>query len=271
LNKGRSEVKTSLKIELTPSKFLNIGLMCFIVFAMFFTSATSQTEEQLPYDPWVDINDDGIIDLYDLSNIGSRWETTGTPINKTGLLLELQAEVDSLNSSLTELQSRMESDMSQSGRLVQLPFGSTERQKKNGAYEYWVSRKNILHSLDLNQSMPGDQRSIFVLTNTTIVVTGRFQLWRRFNVIKQSFFIYSWTPTWPPPNSSYYYPLYDGVPGPYPGVTVSFTFNLTVPSTEGIYYLYYCGEAQFGMNGAVNLFTDPLWVPYAVIVAGPET
>jgi len=59
------------------------------------------------YDPWTDINDDGVINGGDLGLLGISWFTTGTPINKTALLLELQAKIDSLNASLVELQSRV--------------------------------------------------------------------------------------------------------------------------------------------------------------------
>lgn len=57
------------------------------------------------YDPWVDTNDDGIIDYHDLYNLASIYRTSGTPINKTDLLHELQARLDSLNASIIGLQS----------------------------------------------------------------------------------------------------------------------------------------------------------------------
>jgi len=62
-----------------------------------------------PYDPWIDTNDDGIIDVYDLQALASIYGTSGEPINKTALLLELQDRVDDLNASLIELQSEVES------------------------------------------------------------------------------------------------------------------------------------------------------------------
>ncbi len=52
------------------------------------------------YDPWIDTNDDGIIDIVDVAIMASIYGTEGTPINKTELLLELEARLDSLNWTL---------------------------------------------------------------------------------------------------------------------------------------------------------------------------
>lgn len=41
------------------------------------------------YDPWIDTNDDGIINYQDLGNLAIRFGSLGTPINKTEMLLEL--------------------------------------------------------------------------------------------------------------------------------------------------------------------------------------
>jgi hypothetical protein len=55
------------------------------------------------YDPWADINDDGKINMYDIGYTARLFGTTGTAINKTELLLGLQAQIDSLNASLIDL------------------------------------------------------------------------------------------------------------------------------------------------------------------------
>jgi len=55
------------------------------------------------YDPWVDTNDDGIINYQDLGNMATRFGMSGTPINKTDLLLELQTRIDMLNSTLSNI------------------------------------------------------------------------------------------------------------------------------------------------------------------------
>ncbi len=41
------------------------------------------------YDPWIDTNDDGIIEILDLTYLGEIYGTAGTPINKTELLFDL--------------------------------------------------------------------------------------------------------------------------------------------------------------------------------------
>jgi len=58
------------------------------------------------YDPWKDLNDDGKIDGKDIAWVAKLYNTQGTPINKTALLLELQARIDSLNASVVQLQQR---------------------------------------------------------------------------------------------------------------------------------------------------------------------
>ena len=60
------------------------------------------------YDPWIDSNDDGTIDIFDAIMLSNRYATTGTPINKTELLIELHARIDSLNATNLELQSSID-------------------------------------------------------------------------------------------------------------------------------------------------------------------
>jgi hypothetical protein len=199
------------------------------------------------YSPWGDLNDDGIIDLFDIVWIAGRYDTTGTAINKT---------------ELVSLQSTLSTQIFQSGLLLHLPCGATTHY---GGIDY----SGILHSLDVDQSKPGDQQTISVYKGTPITITGehqRFQGAGGSGAILQAFLIYSWTPSWPPPSSAYYHVLYNGGAGPYPGTGIqSFSFNLTVPDNPGTYYLYYCAEAQFGMIDAVNKYSTPLYVPYAII------
>jgi hypothetical protein len=67
------------------------------------------------YDPWMDINDDGKINMWDISYVASVFGTSGEAINKTALLIEanttfttLLSRIDTLNSSLVALQSQVE-------------------------------------------------------------------------------------------------------------------------------------------------------------------
>jgi len=43
------------------------------------------------FNPWADLNDDGIVDIFDAIILSNAFETSGTPINKTALLNELEA------------------------------------------------------------------------------------------------------------------------------------------------------------------------------------
>ncbi len=60
------------------------------------------------YDPWIDTNDDGIIDIFDIAALALAFGAEGTPINKTALILELQSRVDSLNASLIDLMNQLD-------------------------------------------------------------------------------------------------------------------------------------------------------------------
>lgn len=74
--------------------------LCFVLFATLFLSNIILAQEGGSYDPWIDTNDDGIIDVQDLQILAVIYSTSGTPINKTALLLELAARIDSLNATL---------------------------------------------------------------------------------------------------------------------------------------------------------------------------
>jgi hypothetical protein len=52
------------------------------------------------YDPWYDVNDDGTIDMRDIGGMARKFGTSGTPINKTELLLDLNASVTQLEAKL---------------------------------------------------------------------------------------------------------------------------------------------------------------------------
>jgi hypothetical protein len=56
-----------------------------------------------PYDPRYDFDGNGAIDIFDIVDIAGRYGTTGTPVNTTALLVELQARIDELNATLISL------------------------------------------------------------------------------------------------------------------------------------------------------------------------
>ena len=88
-------------------------LSAMVLALMFIPMSGSQTTPQ--YDPWADINDDGKIDIKDVSYTARLFGTTGDPVNKTALLYnvnatltELLSRIDQLNASVKWLQSRVD-------------------------------------------------------------------------------------------------------------------------------------------------------------------
>jgi len=86
-----------------------LGTFCLTVTLFTVIPIRSQTTE--PYDPWEDLNDDGKIDIYDAVLLLNSYGTTGSPVNKTALLYnvnetftELLLKIDSLNASLIDLE-----------------------------------------------------------------------------------------------------------------------------------------------------------------------
>jgi hypothetical protein len=233
-------------------KDLFFGILCtFCLTAALFLAIPIRSQTTPEYDPWKDINDDGYIGIDDIVSVAENFGALGTPINKTELLLNLTA--------------KMGSHPMQSGLLLDLP-----------AFAYYISptrftHNAILFSIDVDSAKAGDQQSIFTLQGETISISGQYQIYDNGHpsAIRQLFFIFSWTPSWPPPNSTYYHALYDSVPGGYPGTGIqSFSFNITVPNEEGVYYLYFCTEAHYSIPQAVNSYKEPLFVPHAIILVG---
>lgn len=77
------------------SSFLSLGLMVLLMASLFVLSAIPSSSSS-EYDPWVDLDDDGDIDIFDIVQMAGKYGTTGTPINKTALLLDLQERVEKL-------------------------------------------------------------------------------------------------------------------------------------------------------------------------------
>jgi len=70
-------------------------ILCFLVFCLTPTLLVGVTSSA-DYDPWVDGNDDGIIDIVDIVNLAIRFGEEVTPINKTGFFLRQPKPLDNL-------------------------------------------------------------------------------------------------------------------------------------------------------------------------------
>jgi hypothetical protein len=54
-------------------------LITFCLTATLFTIIPTRSEQGSSYDPWKDLNDDGVVDSTDLGMLGTSWATTGNP------------------------------------------------------------------------------------------------------------------------------------------------------------------------------------------------
>lgn len=90
----------------------------FCLTASLFLLKFVRSQSEVTYDPWADINDDGKINMFDIGYVARRFGlgTPGDEINKTALLYNVNdtftsliAKIDSLNSSLSELRSQVDS------------------------------------------------------------------------------------------------------------------------------------------------------------------
>jgi hypothetical protein len=99
-------------MKISKSVLLSIVLAAMLMASMLFIGTGNVSNTKLAsageYDPWKDINDDGYIEMMDFFELSQIYMTSGTPINKTELLLELQARIDSLNATNLELQTRVD-------------------------------------------------------------------------------------------------------------------------------------------------------------------
>jgi hypothetical protein len=89
-----------------PFTLLNTALATILLVSLLLVGAIPSSSVG-EYDPWCDLDDDGDIDIYDIVHMAGMYGSTGTPINKTALLLELQARVENLSTSLIALEERM--------------------------------------------------------------------------------------------------------------------------------------------------------------------
>jgi len=78
---------------MTSKKDLIIAVVItFCLTATLFTIVPAKSGNGSSYDPWKDLNDDGVVDSTDLGMLGTSWATTGDPtknVNVTNWPIEL--------------------------------------------------------------------------------------------------------------------------------------------------------------------------------------
>ncbi len=79
-----------------------VALATFCMTAILFMTIPTRSSSTIGgYDPWVDLNDDGSIDIFDAITLADAYGTKGIPINKTELL-ELKANYFSLEANYSD-------------------------------------------------------------------------------------------------------------------------------------------------------------------------
>jgi len=86
-----------LLVTLVLSSFVLVGI----------TLSDFPPEPTGTYSPWGDLNDDGIINIFDIVWLTGRYQKTGTPVNKTALLYNMSDTLAALNTQLGDLESEL--------------------------------------------------------------------------------------------------------------------------------------------------------------------
>ena len=63
-------------MKIRPHTLVSITLGILLLASTYFVGVTAQVN---PYDPWVDYNEDGQIDIFDVVEVATRYDTTGDP------------------------------------------------------------------------------------------------------------------------------------------------------------------------------------------------
>jgi uncharacterized protein YqgV (UPF0045/DUF77 family) len=88
-----------------------VALATFCLTASLFMIVSSRSQSQSQYDPWVDLNDDGQINILESIIVANHFLESGTPVNKTELLYNvsdtfarLLSRIDIMNGSMSKLE-----------------------------------------------------------------------------------------------------------------------------------------------------------------------
>jgi len=127
-------------------------LMTFCITATLFTIIPTKSGNNSSYDPWKDLNDDGVIDSTDLGMLGTSWATTGDP-TKYVFMTHPPYQVLRIfrNENITILPKQYVTKMSdwlsvggyhEGLAYLQIAWGNTAQ------YGPWVLQLSVLNSID---------------------------------------------------------------------------------------------------------------------------
>lgn len=145
---------------------LVIAVLCtfclaFTLFAILPAGSNDSTLGTGEYDPWLDSNDDGKINILECIVLSGAFGTTGTPINKTELLYNINdtlatllSKIDSLNQTIQLLETRiidLEYDFSLLNPYI-VSYNSTYNATGAGTTETlsWVDMPSTSVNISLN-------------------------------------------------------------------------------------------------------------------------
>lgn len=74
----------------------------FLTAALFIAIPTRSSPGLGEYNPWADINGDGTVNILDAITLANSFGTSGTPINKTETLADLQLRLDRIEQFLNQ-------------------------------------------------------------------------------------------------------------------------------------------------------------------------
>ena len=103
--------------------FIMVTLLTLLPFAVPISANEQQTSTG-EYDPWLDSDHNGIIDIFDIVRLCNIYGTTGTPLNTTQLLLDLNTSLTELDLEIQDLQYQI-SNLESRCRII--PNGDFEK------------------------------------------------------------------------------------------------------------------------------------------------
>lgn len=113
--------------------FIMVTLLTLLPFAVPISAVVPNeqpivaTNASAEYDPWLDSDHNGIIDIFDIVRLCNIYGSTGTPINTTQLLLDLNISLTELDIEIQDLQNQINALADLESRCRIIPNGDFEK------------------------------------------------------------------------------------------------------------------------------------------------